>query len=162
MGPMRRSLILFVAAALGLSACDSSPSPTASAIPLPAVVLDDFVAELETSDRPVVVNLWASWCIPCRSEAPLLREAHARFGDRVRFVGVATEDAPSDSRAFLEEFGIQFENVSDQSGSVKGWLGAVGLPVTVFVRPGGEILRRHFGVIDDQALALGIDDLLAG
>jgi cytochrome c biogenesis protein CcmG/thiol:disulfide interchange protein DsbE len=125
------------------------------------ITVEEFDAELTASELPTVVNLWASWCIPCRSEAPLLRQAHAVYGDRVRFLGVATEDAPGDSLAFLEEFGLEFDNRSDRQGAIRGHLGAVGLPVTVFVRPGGEILRTHFGVIDDAALALGIDDLLA-
>lgn len=148
-------LALVVAACAGSSVDPSTPE-------LVPMSVDEFAAEVAASEQPMVVNLWASWCIPCRSEAPLLRQAHATFGDRVRFLGVATEDVPSDSLAFIEEFDLAFENVSDRTGQIRGWLGAAGLPVTVFIRPGGEILRSHFGVIDDQALALGIDDLLAG
>lgn len=155
-----RTVIALALCGVVLAACSqgqTATDPTA----LPPMTVDEFDAELAGSDLPVVVNLWASWCIPCRSEAPLLRQAHAAFADRVRFLGVATEDAPGDSLAFIEEFGLEFENVSDRSGAIRGHLGAVGLPVTVFVLPGGEILRTHFGVIDDAALALGIDDLVA-
>jgi thiol-disulfide isomerase/thioredoxin len=147
--------------AVVLAACGSSTASSDSIAELLPITVEEFDAELTSSDLPTVVNLWASWCIPCRSEAPLLRQAHAAYGDRVRFLGVATEDAPGDSLAFLEEFGLAFDNRSDRQGAIRGHLGAVGLPVTVFVRPGGEILRTHFGVIDDGALALGIDDLLA-
>jgi cytochrome c biogenesis protein CcmG/thiol:disulfide interchange protein DsbE len=147
--------------AVVLAACGSSTAPSDSMAELLPITVEEFDAELTASELPTVVNLWASWCIPCRSEAPLLRQAHAVYGDRVRFLGVATEDAPGDSLAFLEEFGLEFDNRSDRQGAIRGHLGAVGLPVTVFVRPGGEILRTHFGVIDDAALALGIDDLLA-
>jgi cytochrome c biogenesis protein CcmG, thiol:disulfide interchange protein DsbE len=158
---MSRRLLAGIAIAFALAACGGEAEPGQPEVALDPVDLDAFVAQLEASDQPVVVNLWASWCIPCRSEAPLLREAHAAFGDRVRFLGVATEDRPADSARFISEFGLTFENLSDPAGEVKGWFGAFGLPVTVFIRPGGEILRTHFGVIDDQALALGIDDLLA-
>ncbi|MFP5333218.1 MAG: TlpA family protein disulfide reductase [Acidimicrobiia bacterium] len=147
-------LLVFVAAC-------TSPTTSTTAPTLPAIDVEAFEALLASTDRPTVVNLWASWCIPCRSEAPLLREAHARFDGQVRFVGIASEDSPSDSGAFLAEFGILFENYADRPGAIRGHLGAVGLPVTVFVRPGGEIMRTHYGVIDDATLALGIDDLLA-
>lgn len=158
---MCRRLVLALALAIVAGACsgtDSAP-PGGS---LPPFDVDDFVAELEEAERPVVVNLWASWCIPCRSEAPLLREADGRFGDQVRFLGIATEDVLADSIAFIDEFSLGFENLSDPDGDAKAWASAPGLPVTVFVRPGGEILRTHYGVIDDQTLALGIDDLLRG
>lgn len=161
-GRMRR-LALLVLMAVTVVACGGGGTGAGpEGPPLPPLDLDRFVADLRASDTPTIVNLWASWCVPCRSEAPLFREAHAAYGDRIRFVGVATEDVDAESRAFLVEFGLTFDNLSDPEGLVKQWAGAFGLPTTIFVRPGGEILRTHFGVIDDQTLALGIDDLLAG
>lgn len=154
---MRRLLPLVLAL---IAAC-ATPAARTDVAALTQIDVDGFEELVAESESPLVVNLWASWCIPCRSEAPLLAAAHDRFGDQVRFVGIATEDAPADSEAFLAEFGLRFENYSDRPGSIRGHLGAVGLPVTVFIHPGGEILRTHYGVIDDGALALGIDDLLA-
>lgn len=154
---MRRSLPLLLVL---IVAC-ASPDARTDVGSLTEIDVDGFEQLVAGSESPLVVNLWASWCIPCRSEAPLLQAAYDRFGDQVRFVGIATEDAAADSAAFLTEFGLEFENYSDRPGSIRGHLGAVGLPVTVFIHPGGEILRAHYGVIDDAALALGIDDLLA-
>jgi thiol-disulfide isomerase/thioredoxin len=160
---MRRRSPPIVALALVAAGCSGSTDAAGAggAPELAPITVEDFTAEIEASDRPMVVNLWASWCIPCRSEAPLLREAHDTNGDRIHFLGIATQDSPGDSVAFIDEFGLTFENRSDRNGDIRGWLGGVGLPLTVFIRPGGEILRTHFGVIDDAALALGIDDLLA-
>lgn len=155
---MRRFLPLLLAV---VSACASPVSDADVGESLPDMDVDGFEQLVDGSEQPLVVNLWASWCIPCRSEAPLLQEAYDKFGDQIRFVGIATEDAPADSATFLAEFGLEFENYSDRPGSIRGHLGAAGLPVTVFIHPGGEILRTHYGVIDDGALALGIDDLLA-
>lgn len=152
---------MLLALALAVAACSDGAATSDLGPELASITVDEFEAEIESSDRPMVVNLWASWCIPCRSEAPLLRQAHETFGHEIHFLGVATEDSPRDSLAFLDEFQLTFDNRSDRPGAIRGHLGAVGLPVTVFVRPGGEILRTHFGVIDDAALALGIDDLLA-
>jgi cytochrome c biogenesis protein CcmG/thiol:disulfide interchange protein DsbE len=109
----------------------------------------------------MVVNLWASWCIPCRSEAPLLTEAHRQLGDEIRFIGVATQDTQVDAEAFVAEFSMTFENYFDRSGEVKGWIGSLGLPTTFFVAPGGEVVSTVFGIIDERALALEIDELLS-
>ena len=160
MNPMRR-LVLLLAFALVATACSDDTVPHPSVESLAPLTVEEFESVLAASPQPMVVNLWASWCIPCRSEAPLLREAHAAFGDEITFLGIATEDSPADSLAFLDEFDLTFENRADRPGAIRGHLGVMGLPATVFVRPGGDILRTHFGVIDDSALALGIDDLLA-
>jgi thiol-disulfide isomerase/thioredoxin len=162
MTDMFRRIALTSALVLVLAACATGGQADGAPDEIPTMTADQFATEIQASEVPLVVNLWASWCIPCRSEAPLLREAHAVFGDRVRFLGVATEDVPANSLAFIAEFGLAFENVSDRPANIRGWLGATGLPLTVFIRPGGEILRIHYGVIDDQALAIGVDDLLAG
>src|SRR5690606_22957523 len=152
---MMRLFSTLLLAAVVLAACSNGAEERGSGRELAEITVEDFAMELENSTRPVVVNLWASWCIPCRSEAPLLRQADAAHGDRIRFLGIATEDTAADSVAFLDEFDLTFENRADPAGRIRGHLGAVGLPVTVFIRPGGDILRTHFGVIDDAALALG-------
>ncbi|HVR32847.1 MAG TPA: TlpA disulfide reductase family protein [Acidimicrobiia bacterium] len=158
---MNRTSIGLAILALVAAACTGGSAAQITGDALEPITVEEFVAELEASTQPTVVNLWASWCIPCRSEAPLLVAAHAAFGDDVSFLGIATEDALSDSVAFIEEFGLTFENRADRVGAIRAHLSAIGMPVTVFVHPGGEILRTHHGVIDDAALALGIDDLLA-
>jgi cytochrome c biogenesis protein CcmG/thiol:disulfide interchange protein DsbE len=120
-----------------------------------------MTALLAASDRPVVLNVWASWCIPCRSEAPLLRQAQAEFGNRVRFIGVDLRDQQDAARAFIAEFGLAaFEHYFDASGGVPADLGAVGVPHTFFFAPGGDLVFHHAGVIDEGALALQIDELL--
>ncbi len=108
-----------------------------------------------------MVNIWASWCIPCRSEAPLLRTAHRRFGEEIRFVGVAVRDRQTDSRAFLDEFDLTgFEHFSDPPGDVSATLGGRGVPLTFFFHPGGDLSHLHSGVIDERTLALHIDELV--
>lgn len=108
----------------------------------------------------MVVNLWASWCVPCRSEAPLLAEAHASLGSDVQFIGIATEDTRADAEAFASEFGLTFDNYFDPDAEIRSWVGSAGLPTTFFVAPGGEVVSTVFGVIDERRLALEVDDLL--
>ena len=128
---------------------------------LPVTNAEDFQDLLATSESPMVVNLWASWCIPCRSEAPLLTEAHRQLGDEIRFIGIATQDSQVDAEAFVAEFSMTFENYFDRNGEVKGWIGSLGLPTTFFVAPGGEVVSTVFGIIDERSLALEIDELLS-
>ena len=145
---------------LMLGACsDAETEPVDGA--LPVTNADDFEQLLAASESPMVVNLWASWCIPCRSEAPLLTEAHRQLGEEVRFIGVATQDSQVDAEAFVAEFSMTFENYFDRNGEVKGWIGSLGLPTTFFVAPGGEVVSTVFGIIDERSLALEIDELLS-
>lgn len=145
---------------LVLAACGSADAEPADGA-LPVTTSEAFEQLLSASDSPIVVNLWASWCIPCRSEAPLLAEAHRQLGDEVRFIGVATQDTQIDAEAFVAEFSMTFENYFDRNGEVKSWIGSLGLPATFFVAPGGEVVSTHFGIIDERTLALEIDELLA-
>jgi cytochrome c biogenesis protein CcmG/thiol:disulfide interchange protein DsbE len=129
--------------------------------PLPPATPQEIRSLLAASPQPVVLNVWASWCIPCRSEAPLLREAHREAGDEVRFIGVDVRDDQDAARAFIAEFGLDgFEHFFDARGAIPADLGGLGVPLTFFFAPGGELLETHRGVIDERTLALQIDELL--
>ena len=108
-----------------------------------------------------MVNAWGSWCLPCRSEAPLLTEAHSQYGDQVEFLGIAINDTQSGAAEFITEFGIDYENLLDPNADVRSELGGIGAPITWFVAPGGDIVDTHIGIIDGAQLAVGIDELLA-
>ncbi|MFO7548587.1 MAG: TlpA disulfide reductase family protein [Acidimicrobiia bacterium] len=158
---MRTALAFLIAAAVGLVACSAGPEPGAiDRVDLPDVETEAFLAMLEGSDRPAVVNVWASWCLPCRSEAPLLAAAHRAWGEEVRFVGVAVQDDRSSAAAFVEEFGLGFEQWFDPGRRVPAALGGVGVPITYFVASDGTVVRIHSGIIDERSLALGIDELV--
>jgi cytochrome c biogenesis protein CcmG/thiol:disulfide interchange protein DsbE len=142
-----------------MTGCTASEyRPAAS--PLPATDAAEIIALLETSTRPVLINVWASWCIPCRSEAPLLDRAHAQFGDDIRFIGVNVADTQTGAQQFIAEFGFSFENLFDAPRSVPAALGGSGVPLTFFFAPGGDLIHYQPGVIDERTLALQIDELL--
>ena len=154
---MIRSILSCAAAALLLSACGTSESIDVPELP----VIDELtLGDLLTSDNPVVLNVWASWCIPCRSEAPLLSAAYEKFGDDVSFIGIDIEDTQDAARSFIAEYGLEFDNYFDRSGSVRSTLGGVGVPITYFFAPGGELVYQHSGVIDERTLSLQIDEIL--
>ena len=88
----------------------------------------------ELKGSPVVINFFASWCIPCREEAPLLEKAWKEHrADGVRFVGVSIRDAASDARDFAKEFGITYPIVHDPQEVLAGPIGVLGLPETYFI-----------------------------
>ena len=155
---MRPYVVVLIVGLLA-SACAQSGAPSAG--DLPEADPAGMAAMLEASTRPVVLNVWGSWCVPCRSEAPLLREAHATFGDDVRFLGVAVRDRQGAARDFIDEFGLGgFDHFFDRPNAISASYGGRGVPVTMFFAAGGELVELHSGIIDERTLALGIDELV--
>jgi cytochrome c biogenesis protein CcmG/thiol:disulfide interchange protein DsbE len=144
-----------------LSACSTAAVP-ANVDPLPVVSAAEFQQRLVESSQPIVVNVWASWCLPCRAEAPLLREAARHFEGQVTFIGVDVQDKPAEAAAFIAEFGLdEFDHVADPDRSIPALLGGSGVPITYFVASGGDVISMHIGIIDERSLVSGIDALLA-
>lgn len=104
----------------------------------------------DLSGRPVLVNLWATWCGPCREEMPRLQAAYERFGDRVAFVGVDTQDYPDAAGEFLEEVGVTYPQLADPDGELLGFTRVPGLPVTLLLDADGVIVNRHIGGLDES------------
>ncbi len=146
------------------SACAGS-NVDISAIPqLPEATPQSVEALLASSEQPVVLNVWASWCIPCRSEAPLLERASREFEDSVTFVGINFRNDQRGAREFIAEFFpdapiIHFIDEQDRIPIALG--GTFGVPQTFFFAAGGELIGFLPSVIDERTLALQIDEILA-
>jgi thiol-disulfide isomerase/thioredoxin len=157
----RSAGLLLALVLMATSACGDGDARPDEVGPLPRTTPAGMEAVLALTEQPVVLNVWGSWCIPCRSEAPLLRAAAARHGDRVRFIGVAVEDREADAAAFIAEFGLTaIDHYLDPPGDVPAHLGGFGVPLTFFFAPGGDLVDLHRGIIDERTLALQIDELL--
>ena len=99
--------------------------------------------------KPVVLNFWASWCGPCKDEAPLLQAAYEKWrGQGVAFVGIDVQDFRGDARAFVERYGITYPNVYDGKGSTVGRYGVTGFPETYFVDAQGRVRYRIAGPVE--------------
>jgi cytochrome c biogenesis protein CcmG, thiol:disulfide interchange protein DsbE len=99
--------------------------------------------------RPVVLNFWASWCGPCKDEAPLLEEASKRWAGKVAFVGIDVKDFRGDARTFIERYGVTYPNVYDGKGSTIGRYGVTGYPETYFIDAEGRVRYRIAGPVEE-------------
>jgi cytochrome c biogenesis protein CcmG, thiol:disulfide interchange protein DsbE len=112
----------------------------------------------ELRGTPVVLNFWASWCAPCRVEAPVLERGWRQAGRQgVLFVGLNLQDVTGDARNFLREFGVTYLNVREPDDETLRRYGATGLPETYFISAGGDVVAHVIGAIDEVQLSTGID-----
>lgn len=114
----------------------------------------------------VVLNVWASWCAPCRAEAPTLAAAAAELADRgVLFVGLDTRDSDASARAFIDRFDITYPNVIDRDGRLQllfsDSLPPQAIPSTLVVDRQGRVAGRVLGKASDSTLRALIEPLLA-
>ncbi|MDG2428633.1 MAG: TlpA disulfide reductase family protein [Acidimicrobiales bacterium] len=115
--------------------------------------LDDLIDE---NQRPIVVNLWATWCTPCLEEMPVLQAAHKAISDQVQFVGINISDSPTRAGQRVNELGITYLQGRDPTGEFSAALSTVGLPVTAFVNAGGDLVATHHGSLDAEELNTAI------
>jgi len=107
---------------------------------------------LAQDGRPVFLNLWASWCFPCREEMPDIDAASKRFPE-IMFIGVAIQDARSDSEQFLDEVQVSYTIGFDVDDSVDRAYTPIGLPASYIISPDGVVLERIFGKLTEEQLA---------
>ncbi|MBM2810919.1 MAG: resA [Chloroflexi bacterium] len=108
----------------------------------------------------VILNFWASWCVPCRDEAPVLvRAARDYDGQSVKFLGVGVWDAESDARAFMNRFSVRYPSGPDEGGRIAIEYGLTGVPETFFIRSDGTMVRRWVGPINDAQLRAFVDEI---
>jgi cytochrome c biogenesis protein CcmG/thiol:disulfide interchange protein DsbE len=143
-------------------------TPPAPAFTLERLDTDGTLSLASLKGKAVVLNFWASWCIPCKDEAPLLEEAWREHRDRGLVVlGVDAQDFKGDARKFMARYGLTYPVVYDGKGSTLGRYGITGFPETFFVdRQGNLVGERLVGGLDlernREKFAEGIELALGG
>ncbi len=146
-------LVACSASSSGTSQAASGPLLPASATSLPAFDAPRFHQLLgQLRGKPVVINIWASWCGPCVTEAPDLAQAAREYQGRVQFVGVDVLDQLGPARAFIRKYGWTFPSVSDPRGAIRNDLGFIGQPETIILDAGGVRVFVQSGAITLETL----------
>jgi cytochrome c biogenesis protein CcmG/thiol:disulfide interchange protein DsbE len=112
--------------------------------------------------KVVLVNVWASWCVPCRQEYPVLEEADGALGSRgLQVVGINTQDTEADAKAFLDELGGEnFPSVVDTDGRIAVEWGTFGVPETFVVDRDGRVRTKVVGAVTREWIAANVVLLL--
>lgn len=112
--------------------------------------------------KPVLINFWATWCPPCRSELPALETAFQKYQDKVTFIAVDVKEDPTTVAAMVQELGLNFPIVLDTDGQIGNGLYEVrGIPTSIFVDANGIVSARHVGPLDETTIANYLAPLLS-
>ena len=169
MKPISLSAWLLLAA---ISGCvgDGLPARVTAGSPAPefqALTLAGDTVSLESlRGAPVLLNLWATWCAPCRRETPFLQTLHERYAPAgLQVVGVSTDTraAAPDVEAFVQEFGVTYRILHDPDGRSMDLFSAIGLPSTYLIGSDGEVLWLRLGEVreGDRGFQEALSEALA-
>ncbi|NMB88803.1 MAG: TlpA family protein disulfide reductase [Chloroflexi bacterium] len=122
--------------------------------------LDDEV--VRTSDlrgKAAIINFWATWCVPCQDEMPLLQNVADQYPDQLTVVGIDAGEGPDTVRAFLDQFGISFTILLDKDNQAQELYRVYGFPTTFFLDADGVLQAQHIGVLDEESMGKYLDQL---
>ena len=159
---------VLLALAAGISAAVSAPGHAARALPLaknftlPALGHPgQSVSLAQFADRPVIVNFFASWCVPCKKETPLLARFFRAPRGRVVMIGVDVNDATAAALRFVRKAGVTYLVVIDRSAATASAWGVVAIPQTFFLDAGRHVIRRALGAVTLPELTRDTAELAA-
>jgi thiol-disulfide isomerase/thioredoxin len=96
---------------------------------------------------PALVNVWGSWCGPCKQEMPIFVDFYSKYKEKVSLIGISVEEADvQDARDFAKLYGMSWPNLNDPDGSTRGTLG-MGVPITLFIDAQGKVAYKKIGVV---------------
>ena len=107
-------------------------------------------ASIDSIKGPAIINVWGSWCGPCKEEMPILRSFYEKTEGKLALIGVDVEEASiEDGRKFVENYGITWPNLYDVDGQSRAYFG-MGVPVTWFIAADGSVAYKHIGVLKSE------------
>lgn len=121
----------------------------------------DTVSSGDLRGEAVILNFWASWCVPCRQEHGVLRRAERTWDDdRARVVGVVYQDEPPAARRYMDRMGGDWANLLDPNSRIAIDFGVYGVPETFFLSPDGTVAKKHIGALTWDVVSSTVDSLL--
>jgi cytochrome c biogenesis protein CcmG/thiol:disulfide interchange protein DsbE len=113
--------------------------------------------------KVVMIDFWASWCTPCRQEAPVLAQVYKEYQGRgVEFIGISIWDRPSDAQDYIQRFGITYPSGLDSEGTILVDYAVRGIPEKFFIDAQGRLVKRFIGPSKVEGLREILDQMLAG
>lgn len=153
---------LVVAAVLAArSASDGDPDADAGGVTASFEMLDGTTGSLaQYRGTPLVLNFFASWCVPCLAEMPGFERVHQDLDGEIAFLGMNLQDRVEDGRRVVEQTGVTYDIARDPDGSIFASFEGIAMPTTVFVDADGRVVDLHSGEITASALRDRIADVL--
>lgn len=164
---MRRllCLLILIGAAMYLPACAPTAAPTASTVDA-ALLAPDFTATALSGEtytlsglrgRWVLLNFWATWCVPCAAEMPALQQIADTYADQLVLLGINLREDAGTVAPFVGEHGLRFPILINPDDATVLNYQVVGLPQTLLISPSGEIVYRQFGPVELDTFSREID-----
>ncbi len=155
-------LLILITLLIGVLAWTSYHSALPNTEQIPQITLQQFEEKLNgLRGKPVVLNFWASWCLPCIMEAKDLERTYQEYKGEVEFIGInIKDDTVEKALKFLEEFGVTFPQVRDNTNQIAIYYKITGIPNTFLITKEGEIVKQIFGATTEAALSKAIEEEL--
>jgi cytochrome c biogenesis protein CcmG/thiol:disulfide interchange protein DsbE len=154
------AFVLLLGAGIALRGETLEPGDAAPSLEAPLLDGEGTLALEDLRGRPVLVNFWASWCVPCEAEARYLDAAHEAYGREIEFLGVNVKDARSDALAFVERYGVAYAQVRDEGLEWYDAFGLTGQPETFLIDSDGEVVEHVTGEFTSSADLFRLLDVL--
>lgn len=143
--------VVLLGAGMVMKGSALEPGDPAPSVEAPLLEGEGVLALDDLRGKPVLVNFWASWCVPCEAEARYLEAAHREYGGEIEFLGVNVKDARSDALAFVESYDVAYEQVRDETLEWYDAFGLTGQPETFLVDADGEVVEHVTGEFTSEA-----------
>ena len=178
-----KAIALFGVFVFGLAACSSDPANDSGFVSgdgsvtildpgqrqdAPVISGVDLDGNpISTADFPgnvIILNVWASWCAPCRAEAPALEEVALKYADQgVQLIGLNTRDSNASAQGFVRSFGVSYPSIVDTDGRLQlqfnETLPPQAIPSTIVIDPRGKVAARALGAVEASTLNAIVDQL---